>query len=286
MIGKIIRVNDYKFIYGQETINLVIYGAFKNIKSGNKYAVYSYENNNNKLFYGKFFKRNNEAVIMTSKENPKEIIQEFVQSLLKEENNEKFEIISLEEINSIQVIDEHTADFIVDMDKLYDVTIPKIVVDETPKEPKKKKSISILVIFFILFIIVVIAFFFFNFDLIIGKDKHYNCMRNYNHSSISASINEQINLTFNKKENIKNIELIKNYKFNDNNYYKEFKDKGYFYQYMEEGDTYKFVDENYTYRVFSKIDITDDFFLPNNEIELIEYYKNNKYICKVVEVDE
>ena len=85
MIGKKIKVNDYRFTYGQETIELNLYGVFKNTKGGNKYAVYSYDNNNNKLFYGSFFKRNNEAVIMTSKENPNEIVKEFIDSILKED---------------------------------------------------------------------------------------------------------------------------------------------------------------------------------------------------------
>ena len=68
MIGKKLRVNDYKLTYGQETLYINMYGAFKNKKSGNKYAIYSYENKN-KLNYGSFFQRGKEAVIMTSKEN-------------------------------------------------------------------------------------------------------------------------------------------------------------------------------------------------------------------------
>lgn len=286
MIGKKLKVNDYKFTYGQETVVVNLHGVFKNIKNGNKYAIYSYDNNNSKLYYGTFYKRNNEAVIMTSKENPKEIVKEFVDFLLKDDKNDKFEVITLKEINSIQIIDEYTADFNVDIAKLYDLTIPKPIIKEIPKETKKKKPISIAAIFFTLFIIVIIAFFFFNPEVIIGKDKHYSCVKNYYHSSIPASINEQINLTFNGKENIKSIDLINDYKFNDTNYYKEFKDKGYFYQYIKDVDAHKFIDESNTYRVFSKIDITGDFFLPTSEKELIEYYENNKYICKVVEVDE
>lgn len=285
MIGKIVRVNDYKFTYGQETINLVLYGAFKNVKNGNKYAVYSYENNN-KLYYGTFFKRNNEAVIMTSKQEPKEIVKQFIESILKDDKNDKFEIISLEEINSVQIIDQYTADFTVDMDKLYDVTIPKPIVFETLKEPKKNKPISIAVISFIFFIIVVIAFFFFNPEVIMGKDKYYSCIKLYYHNNLPASVTEDISLNFNGKSKVKSIDMVTDYKFSDISYYNEFKDKGYFYQYMDEGDTYKFVDESYTYRVFSKIDIKEDFFLPNGEKELIAYYKNNKYTCKVVEADE
>ena len=71
MIGKKIKIKDYKFTYGQDTVYINIYGAFKDIKNGNKYVIYSYENNN-KLFYGTYFEQNKEAVIMTSKDNPKE----------------------------------------------------------------------------------------------------------------------------------------------------------------------------------------------------------------------
>lgn len=286
MIGKKLKVNDYKFTYGQETVVVNLYGVFKNIKNGNKYAIYSYDNNNSKLCYGTFYKRNNEAVIMTSKENPKDVVKEFVDFILKNDKNDQFEVITLKEINSIQIIDEYTADFDVDIAKLYDLTIPKPIIKEIPKETKKKKPISIAAIFFTLFIIVVIAFFFFNPEVIIGKDRHYSCVKNYYHSSIPSSVSEQINLTFNGKENIKSIDIINDYKFNDTNYYEEFRDKGYFYQYIKDVDAHKFIDESNTYRVFSKIDITGDFFLPTSEKELIEYYENNKYICKVVEVDE
>ena len=36
MIGKQIRLNDYKFTYGRETIYLNVYGDFKNKKNNNK----------------------------------------------------------------------------------------------------------------------------------------------------------------------------------------------------------------------------------------------------------
>ena len=39
MIGKRIKVNDYKFVYGQETIYVNVFAAFKNKKNGNKYII-------------------------------------------------------------------------------------------------------------------------------------------------------------------------------------------------------------------------------------------------------
>ena len=284
MIGKKIKLNDYKFTYGQETIILNVFGAFKNIKSGNKYVIYSYDNK--KIFYGSFFKRNKEAVIMTSKENSKEIIKEFIDILLGEKENDGFEIISLEEIETVQVIDESEFDHKVDVNKLYDLTIPKPVVQENLDDSKKNKPISIAMIFFGLFVIVVIAFFFVNPEVITGKNKYYICTKTYLHSSLPVYVNEELSLTFNGKGNINSISVTEDYVFNNTNYYKEFKDKSYFYQYMEEGDTYKFIDENYTYRLFSSIDTTTDFFLPTEELELISHYKENNYTCKVVEIDE
>lgn len=285
MIGKKIKLNDYKFTYGQETININLYGAFKNVRNGNKYAIYSYDNGN-KLFYGTFFERNSEAVIMASKENPKEIIKEFIDMILKEEKSDKFEIVSLDKVETVQIIDEYTVDFNVDIRKLYDLTIPKTIVETPIEKPKKKKEFSLAIMFFTLFIIVVIAFFFVNPEVIIGKNKNYSCVKTYLHSSLPASITEEISLTFNGKGKITDIDIILDYVFNDTDYYQEFKDKSYFYKYIEEGDTYKFIDEKYTYRLFSKIDTTEDYFLPTEESELISHYKKENYICKEVEVDE
>ena len=81
MIGKKLRINDYKLTYGQGTAYINIYGVFRDSTNGNKYAIYSYEGNNS-LFYGTFFKRNKEAVIMISKSNSEESIKTFVDLLL------------------------------------------------------------------------------------------------------------------------------------------------------------------------------------------------------------
>lgn len=286
MIGKKIKVNDYKFTYGQETIYLNVYGAFKNTRSGNKYAMYSYENNNKKLYYGSFFQRGKEAVIMTSKENPKEIIKEFVDSIINQTKNDKFEIISLNEITSIEIIDEVLFDIPVDILKLHDLTIPKPVVKEENETSKKKKPFSIAWFFFIIFLLVIIAFFFFNPEVILGENINYVCTKSYIHKTLPASVTEEISLTFSGKGNIKNIDVTMNYSFNNTNYYSEFKDKSYFYKYMEEGDTYKFVDESYTYRVFSNINTEEEYFLPTEKTELVSYYQDKEYTCKVVDIDE
>lgn len=286
MIGKKVRVNDYKLTYGEETIYIYLYGVFKN-KIGNKYAIYSYSNKSSKLFYGTYFEKNNEAVIMASKENPKELVKQFAESLLEDNYKDKFEIISLEKIASAEIIDEYQADFSVDLNKLKDLTIPKPVVKTEEEEKKEKKPVSLAVLFFIVFIIVVIAFFFVNPEIIIGKDKVYSCTKNYLHKKLPASVSEEISLTFTGKGNIISIDLIADYKFNNTDYYMEFRDKGYFYQYMEENDTYKFIDEKYTYRLFSNIDVeSEEYFMPTDEQELVSNFEEKGYTCKRVETNE
>ena len=50
MIGKKVKVNDYKFTYGEETVYLELYGVFKN-KTGNKYAIYSYSTSFESIYH-------------------------------------------------------------------------------------------------------------------------------------------------------------------------------------------------------------------------------------------
>lgn len=281
MIGKQIRLDDYKFTYGRETIYLNVYGAFKNKKNGNKYVIYSYDNS--RLYFGSLFIRNKEIIVMIPKEDESEIVKKFTYSILDNKLSDDFEVISLDDIDSIQIIDETLCDFNVDMSKLYDITIPKPKVEKEEIKPNKK--ISIASIFFVLLFVVIILFFFVNPEVIFGKNKEYSCTKSYLHDELPASVNEEVVLVFNGKDNINSIDVKTDYVFSDAQYYKDFKDKSYFYNYFKEGDTYKFEDTTYTYRLFSKIDTNEDYFMPSKLDDLVSYYRNNGYECKVVEVE-
>ena len=93
----------------------------------------------------------------------------------------KNEIISLDKVNSIQVIDEAICDIDVDINKLNDITIPKPKVVEKEVVPKKKVNFTI--VFLLVFILVVAMFFFFNPEVINGKNVYYvvslMIMKNY-----------------------------------------------------------------------------------------------------------
>ena len=259
MNGKVIKLNDYKFNFGQETIFLNVFAVFKNIKNGNKYIIYSYDNK--KLYCGSAFVKNNEIIVMISKGENDNDIKKFVKELINNNYQEEYEIISLDKVNSIQVIDEAICDVDVDIKKLNDITIPKPKVVEKEVVPKKKVNFTI--VFLLIFILVVAMFFFFNPEVINGKNVYYTCSKSYDHEKLPASVIENVELEFNGHGTIIDIKVKSDYIFNDVNYYKEFRDKSYFYQYFSDGDTYKFDDNTYTYKLFS--------------------YQDDNYTCKVVD---
>lgn len=279
MIGKRIRISDYKFTYGQETVYINVFGVFKNIKSGNKYIVYSYDNK--KLYFGSFFVKDNIGTVMVSKDTDKDIIKNFIDNVISGNNDNSYEIENLDSIQSIQIIDELIYDYSVDINKLDEITMPKEKIEEEKETPKKK--VSLFVIGIMVLLIVIGVFFFVNPEVINGKNIIYSCDKNYRHNELPATINENRIVTFNSKGIIMSIDINTDYVFNDIDYYNEFKNKSYFYKYVEEADTYKFDDTNYTYRVFSKIDVNTDYFLPDNKEELISYFENDGYNCKIKE---
>lgn len=281
MIGKVIKISDYNLTYGKEEIHANVYGAFKSIKNGNKYVIYNYvedKTKKNKVYYGSLFIRNNELVVMLSKDTKEDIIKEFIDSIITNKGTEEYEIIKLDNINSIQIIDDAPVSFNVDINTLHEKTIPKV--EETDKEPKPKKKISITYFFFALFIIVLILFFFVNPEVLTGKNIEYICSKNYQHEELNATTAEEIELIFTPKEQITTINITTSYIFNDADEYNTFKNNGYYYQYMEKGDTYKLEDDSYTYKVFSKIETSNDYFMPTNKEELITYYEDKDYTCK------
>lgn len=283
MNGKRIKINDFKFKYGQETIFINVFGAFKYKKNNNKYVVYSYDNN--KLCYGSLFIRNSEIVIMLSKNDDDSLVQRFLEDVLNGNIDDDFEVISLDKIDSAQIIDEGIVNKSFDIDKLKDLTIPKKKIKEEIPENKKKKSLSISGIFFVLFLIVVVAFFFFNPEVIMGKDKNYICSREYIHKTLSINVKEEIKLTFNGRGKIKAASGTNDYVFNDINYYNKFKDSGEFYKYMDEGNTYKFIDKDKTYRVMDDMDNLNDYYSFEEEDLILEYYNEKNYECKKIETE-
>lgn len=284
MMGKILKVNDYKFEYGKETVYVNVYAGFKDKKSGNKYVIYSYDNK--ELRYGTLFIKDNEIVVMASKNDVSEVIGKFVTSLINDKVEDDFEIVAIDKVNSIQIIDDVFFKGDVPLKVLFDKTIPKPKVEKEEVVVKTKKSGAIIIVPIFIIILCAGLFFFLKPEIFMGKSIMYNCTKNYRHSELPAYVNEKADVIFNGKGKLSGIDITYDYVFSDSSYYKEFKDKSYFYKYFDEGDTYKFNDESYTFKLFKKMNIEVDFFLPTKEEELIDYYKKDGYNCKNIEMSE
>ncbi len=182
MNGKRIKVNDFKFKYGQETIFINVFGAFKYKKNNNKYVIYSYDNS--KLYYGSLFIRDNELVIMLSKNDGENLINKFLDDILTGNSDSDFEVISLDKIISAQIIDEGVINKKIDINKLDELTIPKKKASEVVNEnkKKKKKEYQYLEYFFCIIYSCCSGFLLFNPEVTVGKDKNYVCDREYNHN--------------------------------------------------------------------------------------------------------
>lgn len=282
MNGKIVKLNDFKLTYGKDTVFVNIYAAFTNVKNGNKYVIYSYDNT--KLYYGSLFVRSNEIVVMGIKEGEKNVISEFIDEYLNERLSDQFKFISLNDIETIQIIEESVLDSNVDINKIYDLSIPKL---NTLEENivKDKKNISISAIFFVIFLFVVAAFFFLNPEVIKGKNHKYICNRSYEHDELPANVNEEVELIFTNKNIIDTIKITADYDFTDIDYYSEFKEKSYSYKYFKGNSGIKENSDKYSYRVFYDIDTKTDYFLPTDKDELVSYYEKDGYKCSEVEME-
>lgn len=279
MIGKIIKVHDYTFVYGQDIMYINVFGAFKNTKSGERYIVYSYDDK--KIYYGSFFVKDNIGTIMISKNTNKDSVKEFIEDILSERKNKEIEIVDLGNVDSVQVIDEVLYDLDVDVKRLSDMTIPKRI-DNDSSNGGNVKNKSIVPLIIILIILVLGIIFIVSTKYISEKREVYVCSKEYNHEELPAGMKEDILLSFNYSNSLTSVEKRLDYIFNDSKYYIDFKNKNYFYKYMDEADSYKFIDEEKTYRLFYSVNV-DDFSLSKDEDVLLKYYEDNGYKCSLEE---
>ena len=275
MIGRRILINDYKFAYEKAAGYLNVYAAFM-LSKKQCYIIYSYDNK--KIYYGNLYVKNRIGTIMITQEAD-DIIKEFIDNLVNNKVNNNYQVIDLNYIDSIQIIDEKLCDFSVDINKVYNITMPKEV-DKRTIDNKKNKSIIPVIIVLFLFAGIGI-YLYINKNSLIG-DNEYICEKTYKHEELPADVNEEINISF-VNGNLSKVKVILEHVFTDTNYYKEFKDSNMFYKYMEKGYTYKFDDDAYIYRTFNEINIDKNFSLPKKENKLISYYISNDYKCNLKE---
>lgn len=279
MFGKKIRVNDYKFTYGSDIVYINVYAVFRVKKSNEKFIIYSYDDK--KLFYGSLYINGNMGTVMASDKDNTMIVDTILLNIFDNKSDDKYEILDISKIDSIQIIEEKVYEKNIDINRLYDITMPKEKIEEENISSKKNNNYWVFIILIILIIGVII---FISISKFISLKKEiYVCEKKYEHNSLPADVIDKIDITFDYKNKLIDIDNSTSYVFTDTNYYYEFKDNSYFYKYIDNADTYKFDDSNYTYRVFKNIDVNDDKFLSRDKDSLVSYYENKGYTCNLKE---
>ena len=282
MIGKIIRVNELEFKYGTKLSNIKAYACFKDEKFNTNIIIYSFEGDNN-FYYGNAHVKENKIIIMKLTLNKDELVLKFIDDLL-EDKLDSYEIMNIQNKDAVEIISCN--ELKIDNDKLNKLEDKTIKVEEVVEEKKKNKgSFKLVLIFILIFIIMILGLFiYFNKDKLFITHSKYQCVLTYNHEELNANIEETRTLEF-TNNNIENMDIVVDFKFEDMADYQEvkFNNKEYEYSVYDEG-SYKYVDEEMKLRMFYNDFIDQDLKATKSE-GIIEHYKTKGYECKELQIE-
>lgn len=283
MKGLEILVTNSDLVLKQEERLVKLLVMFKDKKYGTKYIVFT-SGDNKELYYGSPLVNGKKMVIMKFKNiKDAEMVKEFVWNFLNNQSITNFEILTMPEIEKLEIIDNNTLDVKEEyIDKLIDIFFKKeeIKIQGQQEIPKKKSKLPLLLT---LIIILGLVFGFLylknNPELIYGKNTYMECKINYNIDDLGVSSKEVITLTFSNSQILKQHEKEISYVFGDNDIFYDFKEKNLQYKYLNETGLEKFDDDTLTYTLYINYDLVNDYKLPRDYEELVNYYKNNGYSC-------
>ena len=292
MNGKVLKVVEYNLTFGGQDRFVNVYGLFKYKKNNNLYIIYSDPNPSySYLSYGSSHIKNDTVLAMaTSNKADEEIIKEYIFKVTNQESLENFEVLSLQEINGIEIINSNKLEVKAEvLTNLINFCLPKVEKAEestsTTDSPKKKKGTK--KVFFLLFLLLLLGGGYYYFTHPPKKQerviKTFTCQKSYNDNSISATVEEENTYYFNQSENLEYFIEKKNYQFSSQVSYQDFINKGLIYKYLpedEENSTLKKDDQNYSFETTLKQNITSSYNKPTAYEESLTYMEDEGYSCK------
>lgn len=289
MNGKTIKVKQYNLQFGEKERFINILSCFKYKKNGNIYIIYSdIDQKYSLVYYGSGHLKENEALCMPCREKEEvEIIKEYIFKLLKKEPMDNFEIYSIDNVETIEIIGSEKLEVKTEiLSNLIDIMIPKKELEkEKTKETKKKKNNPLKPLLIILIIIILIIGS--SYFLLGGTPKDNTktniiCTKTYQHETLNAKVEETNTYNFDLNDELQTIDTTMIYKF-DKSSYQDFILKGTYYKYMPSSDTeggWDKNDEEYTFKVVTKKRVDTSYTEPTNYEEALSYYKENGYTCE------
>lgn len=291
MNGKQVKVKEYNLEFGTKDRFVNIIGCFKYKPSSNIYVIYTdIDTKYNIIYYGNSHLKENIVLCMDCRDKTEEeIIKEYIYKITSKEPLDNFEILSLENIENIEIINSSKLEVKEEiLTNIIDITIPKkeqpeekVIIKPTTTKQTKNKS-PILTIILIILIIITISYYFFvkNYKPDI-PEKNILCTKSYQHSELTANIEETNQYNFNVNDTLVNIDTTILYQF-DELKYQDFIFKGTYFKYMPQKNqkgNWEKNDEEYTFKVMTKEIVDTSYNKPTNYEEVLSYYKKAGYTC-------
>ncbi len=289
MNGKTLKVVEYNLTFGTNARLVDVFGCFKYIKNNRLYVIYADNNSKyNLIYYGSSHVKNNSILCMESNDSKdEEIIKEFIFKVTNKENLDGFEFISLDSIESIEIINSNKLEIKGEvLTSLVDITIPKPEIKEervTNDTPKKKSSVGKLLPIIIILLVVGGGFLYFtNTPEKNTTIKTMNCKKSYSDDKISAKVNEESIYNFDHNDLLESIDTTLVYSFTEDDYL-EFINKGLMYQYMPDANTeggWDKDDSKFTFSVMKKLKIDSSYSKKKDYEGVLIENKNDGYTCQ------
>lgn len=281
MYGKLLKINDFNFTYGQEEKKIFVFLCFKDTKYNTQYVIFADNLADNKLYYGSAYVRNNILVIMEVENDISDKIRNITTNYINNINTGEIQILSMENIEKVEWISSNHIEVRPEsLVRLDSISIPKPKVKEKKKDNEKKEKKKTLLICLSVFLIFLIVFAFINKEHLIKHGKIIHCESDYQHTILSATVHEEKDFKYNLFGDIYEVSTISEYLFFDKDEFNEFYDNGIYFEYIEtdQGD-YSFDKERMLYRMNEKIVDFTTYDKPVKKEEIKGYYEEYGYVC-------
>lgn len=289
MNGKMLKVAQYNLEFGKSDRFVNVFGCFKYKSNGNNYVIYTdVDTKYPIIYYGSAHVKEKNILSMQCKnESEQEIIKEYIYKVINNEPLENFEIFSLEEVESIEIIASNKIDVKPEIiSSLVNITLPKKEEPEVIATPiskkKKKKSFRVILVLLLIFLVGGIGYFYItSLTLQEGTARKIICQKEYQHKELNAFVHEENTYNFNNRDSLENIDTVITYQFEKSDY-QEFILKGTYYKYLPDDDQvggYKKDDENYIFKIITTEEVSTSYNKPTVYEEVFSYYKSEGYTC-------
>lgn len=292
MNGKVLKVVEYNLTFGETTRQINVYGLFRYKKNNNLYIVYSDTNTKyNYVSYGSSHIKNQSVLSMkVNNKEEEEIIKEYIFKVTSHEELTNFEMISLENIEGIELISsdklelkegllQTLADLTIPKKKEEEKTIPTTKVEIKSKKGGKKKVFLILIVL----LLVLGLYFYFNFSFKNSKVvKTFTCTKTYQNDNLKAKVEEENTYHFGSNERLEFYEEKKLYQFLTVEDYQDFINKGLIYKYIPDDadSSFKQSETHHTFETYTKKEIDVSYNKKTSYEEALQEIKEEGYTCE------